>query len=219
MVLQVIRDRSSVRNFSDKEVSNEVILDILEAARLAPSWVNVQPWHFIVVRDRETRELLSQLSHGQAHVAQAPVIIVCCGDTEAWETEKYKEILELRPGITEERVNAFLNSPVLNPKVKGEEAVICRTVEEVTYAVAYMTLEAHNKGVGACIVGAVGNELTESIPEVYQQVRKKLGLKDNIMLISLLLLGYPAADFQKPNKVRRVPDEIISFERYGNKKI
>ena len=219
MVFSAIKDRYTVRSFSDQDISDAVLLDILEAGRLAPSWVNVQPWHFIVVRDKDTKELLSHVAHNQPHVAQAPVVIVCCGDSKSWERENYKQILESRPGITEERVNALLNNPAFNPKLRGEEAVTCRTLEELTYAIAYMTIEAETQGVGACIVGYIGNELTESIPDVYKQVRERLNLSDNIMMITLLLLGYPAPDLQKPPKNRRALEEIISFEKYGNKKM
>ena len=52
MVLREISERYSVRNFSDRNIPDEIIRDILEAARLAPSWVNTQPWHFIVVKDK-----------------------------------------------------------------------------------------------------------------------------------------------------------------------
>ena len=45
--------RQCVRQYSDKKISNEEIEEILEAGRLAPSWMNVQPWKFIVVEDEE----------------------------------------------------------------------------------------------------------------------------------------------------------------------
>ena len=80
MVLDLIKDRCSVRSFSDIEPSEDQISSILEAGRLAPSWVNVQPWHFVAIRNRETKELLSKLANRQVQIAQAPVVIACCGD-------------------------------------------------------------------------------------------------------------------------------------------
>ena len=54
--IEKILTRRSVRNFSDKPVRNEVLKNILEAGRLAPSATNSQPWHFIVVRESEGKD-------------------------------------------------------------------------------------------------------------------------------------------------------------------
>jgi nitroreductase len=48
--------RRSIRKFTDEQVSEEVMLSILEAGRLSPSATNTQPWHFIVARDRKAKE-------------------------------------------------------------------------------------------------------------------------------------------------------------------
>ena len=60
MLIDLIKNRYSLRNFSSKMPSFEDIRDILEAARLAPSFLNLQPWHFIVVKDeKHLRQLLN----------------------------------------------------------------------------------------------------------------------------------------------------------------
>jgi nitroreductase len=74
---EVIKTRRSVRAFLDQAVPEEVLGRVLEAARLAPSACNHQPWRFIVVQNLETRKQLAAASQG--FVAQAPVVIVCCG--------------------------------------------------------------------------------------------------------------------------------------------
>jgi len=217
MVLKEIKERYSTRSFSDSQPSDKQISEILEAARLAPSWMNVQPWQFIVIKEKETRELLSKLSHGQPHVTNAPVVIACCGDLSAWETEKFKKTLQSRPGITEDKINALLSNPTYNQKLKGNNAIIYRTIEELTYSIAYMTIEAKGLGLDTCIVGAIGNDLTESVPEVYQQVRQKLNLPDHVILIALLLVGYSSSELKNPPKLRKDAEEIFSFEKYGKK--
>ena len=73
---EVIRRRQSVRNYEDKAVPEEKLRRILEAARLAPSASNRQPWKFVVVRDRALRQELVQAAGGQDFVGQAPVVIV-----------------------------------------------------------------------------------------------------------------------------------------------
>lgn len=218
MVLREIKERYSTRNFSSEKVPDEVIKKILEAARLAPSWVNTQPWHFIVVQDKKTKGMLSQLAHGQPHAAEASAVIVCCGDKNTWEKENYKIIIEARKCITPEKIDTFLNNPAYNPKLLGEEAVIYRTIEEVTYAIAYMTIEAQSNGVGACIIGGIGNELNNALPDVYEEVRKMLKIPDNLMVLILLAVGYAKEFQEKSEKIRKGFNEIISWEFYGNKK-
>jgi nitroreductase len=60
-------------------VSDETLDYILEAARLAPSASNRQPWKFVVVRDEETRQQLAKASRNQRFVGEAPVVIAAVG--------------------------------------------------------------------------------------------------------------------------------------------
>jgi len=216
MVLDLIRNRESVRSFNPEMPSDEQIEAVLDAANLAPSWVNSQPWHFIVVKNKATKALLAKLSHGQAHVEKAPVVIVCCGDLNAWEYGPFKKVLKTRPGITDERINQILSNSAINPRLIDDKAVLIRTIEQVTYATAYMTIEAQNQGLGACVIGAIGNELTKSLPAPYQVAREELGLPENVFILSFLILGIPA-DKPQHEKVRKDKTDVISFERYSVK--
>ena len=72
---EAIRKRRSIRAYQDRPVPEEILLEVLEAARLAPSGRNSQSWKFIVVRDDEKKQALGRASGGQAHVHTAPVII------------------------------------------------------------------------------------------------------------------------------------------------
>jgi nitroreductase len=76
---EVIRTRRSVRSYSDKPVPEDALKRVLEAAHVAPSANNTQPWHYIVVKDAEKREAIAHLSADQGFIAQAPVVIVCVG--------------------------------------------------------------------------------------------------------------------------------------------
>ena len=76
---EAIRNRYSVRAYADKPVEDEKLARVLEAARLAPSGSNRQPWKFVVVRDAETRAKLAVACNNQKFVGQAPVVIVGVG--------------------------------------------------------------------------------------------------------------------------------------------
>lgn len=212
MVLEQIVNRYSVRKFKPEMPTDDAISNILEAGRLAPSWMNVQPWKFIIVKNPKTKELLSKLSHGQPHVFEAPVIIACCGDFSCWEDEKFRKFILSKPGITQEIAHRFITGKGYNPSLKGKEAVIARTMEEVAYATAYMTIEAYNQGLGACVIGAIGNEITESLPEVYAVVKEELGLDENTCLLNFLAVGYPESNI-KPAKTRKSYSEVVFEEK------
>jgi len=77
-VMECIRARRSVRSYQAKQVEEEKLQQVLEAARLAPSASNRQEWKFIVVRDEAMRKELARAAHGQSFIAQAPVVIVAC---------------------------------------------------------------------------------------------------------------------------------------------
>jgi nitroreductase len=74
-----ILQRKSIRSYENKPVPEDKLNIVLEAARMAPSGANRQPWKFIVVRDNEKRKQLSVASGGQGHVAEAPVVIAAVG--------------------------------------------------------------------------------------------------------------------------------------------
>lgn len=76
---EAIKTRRSVRSYSDRAIDEAVVQRILDAARLAPSANNTQPWHFVVVRDPERRRKLAELCNGQTFIGQAPVVIAACG--------------------------------------------------------------------------------------------------------------------------------------------
>ena len=75
---KVIEQRRSIRRFKDTPVPSDKILKILEAARIAPSASNRQPWHFIVVENKDTIKKLAK----QDWAATAPVMIVGLADLE-----------------------------------------------------------------------------------------------------------------------------------------
>ncbi|UCF04876.1 MAG: nitroreductase family protein [bacterium] len=81
-IYDAIKNRTSVRAYSSKPVEREKLERILDAARLAPSGKNGQPWIFIVITDGETRKKLVPACKGQKFIGDAPIIIVACGREE-----------------------------------------------------------------------------------------------------------------------------------------
>lgn len=79
--MSLVQARKSVRSYSDKPVEEEKLVRILEAARLAPSWANKQPWSYVVVKDSARREEVAKACGLlNTWLKKAPVIIVACAD-------------------------------------------------------------------------------------------------------------------------------------------
>ncbi len=93
--LETIHKRASLKTrLSEREVEQEKITKILDAARLAPSARNTQPWRFVVVQGKEAIEALISKAFSEANliVRQAPVVIVACakpGDDIVREGKEY----------------------------------------------------------------------------------------------------------------------------------
>ncbi len=82
-ILKIIKSRRSIRKYKPNPVPGHLLNKVLEAARWAPSAMNRQPWHFIVVLDENTKRKVAKYSKlyfvGNRHVNQAPVVIIVCG--------------------------------------------------------------------------------------------------------------------------------------------
>jgi nitroreductase len=81
-IFEAISKRRSVRQYLKKQVEEDDLLKILEAAREAPSASNRQEWRFVVVKDPDTRARLALAAKGQKFVEEAPVVIAVCAQTD-----------------------------------------------------------------------------------------------------------------------------------------
>lgn len=99
-IIEFLRSLRSVRRFTEQPVPQEALDDLLTVARWSGSAKNVQPWQFIVVRDRETLKQLGALPGYVTHLAHAPLAIalVMDGDPEAVQQETFDE------GILSQRI-------------------------------------------------------------------------------------------------------------------
>ena len=198
-LLKLISNRKSVRKYLDKHIPDEDLRTILEAGHLAPSWMNVQSWKFILVKSQENKDLLSELSIGQQQVKNADALIVCIADTNAWEEAKITHI----------------KNPALNPALQCENGILIRTMEQVIYPISYMMLTAESLGVSSFIIGAMGNEVTGIQQETYEKVKEQLNLKEGQILSTIITLGYDANPTETI-KQRKKFNDVVSLEKLGN---
>jgi nitroreductase len=156
-----IRSRASVRKFSDRPVEEDKLREVLDAARMAPSWANLQCWRFIIVKDAEARKKLSEWSYieaffapkgykinpAQKALAEAPVVIVACAD------------------------------PARSGDLGGQQFYLA----DVGIAAQNLMLAAHALDLGTVFVGVFDEE----------KIRSFLGIPANIRVVGLFPLGYP----------------------------
>ena len=80
--MEAILTRRSIRRYTEKPVSDEVLKELLEAAMCAPSAGNQQPWCFIVINDRKLLDEIPKLHPYARMLKEAPVAILVCCDSD-----------------------------------------------------------------------------------------------------------------------------------------
>ena len=122
-IFQAINSRRSIRKYQDVPIEWEKVGQVLDAARLAPSWKNMQCWRFLVLNSPEKKEVLlcafSDDNPGKKALAQAPVIILACAD----------------------------------PAQSGVENGIEYYIADTAIAFEHICLAAHGLGLGTCWMG------------------------------------------------------------------
>ncbi|MBU2514920.1 nitroreductase family protein [bacterium] len=218
---EAIHGWRSIRRYKDVPVSDEALRAVLNAGRRAPSWENVQPWHFIVIEEDETKSKLAELASGQKFITKAPIVIAVCGDLSAWEKPKNKEaLMELAEAgvmkVNEEIIDkVMLNDPVFCVAENGPAIILSRTFEQLGIAYGFMGIEAVNQGLGMCVVGALNSEVTGTKHELYQEIKAELAIPDKMYLLTLLTLGVPAEEPKA--RPRKAFDAIVSKGKIGRK--
>lgn len=89
--IDLAKKRYSCRKFDTRQVENDKLNLILEAGRIAPSAANFQPWHFIVIREKENLKRIHPIYHRDWFM-EAPCVIIICGDhNQSWKRKDGKD--------------------------------------------------------------------------------------------------------------------------------
>jgi F420 biosynthesis protein FbiB-like protein len=181
----LIRDRRSIRRYTDQPIDASTLTRVLEAATWAPSAHNRQPWRFCVVTDPQVKHALS---------AQMG---------ERWRIDLTRDgaepdFMERRVAASHARITgaAALIVPAVSmadmdlyPDARRSEAEWLMAVQSVALACQNLLLAAHHYGLGACWMCA-----PLFVPDL---VRSALALPDEWHPQALITLGYPAEEKQK----------------------
>ena len=197
-LLNVIRDRRSIRRFKQDAVPDEMIRELLNAARLAPSALNCQPWRFVVIKSPSCKERLAKVVP-QPFATQAPLVIAVCVDKNAMSGEYLKQKIEelfkarsfFAPPTEKFNPNYDANKRPTEPEIDQSYLNL-----NVAIAIDHLTLRAVDLGLGICWVMDFDNK----------KVKEILSLDDRYEPFVLLPVGFPA---QRPKPRPRLTLEDI----------
>jgi len=177
----VIASRRSIRKFREEDISADVVRQLLDAARLAPSGSNLQPARFIVAQSPTAKEVLGRYTPYK-FIVKASVIFVCCADLTTITTRE-RRLGELVQEGAFEGVDIDMNdaSTTTSP-IMDEEAVKAYLSMNVAIAVEHIVLKAVDLGLGSCWLGRFDRD----------KVKEYLALDESIYPVVLLPVGYPA---------------------------
>jgi nitroreductase len=207
--LKLVKTRRSVRAFKPDPIPDDYVEKIIEAARWAPSGANSQPWEFIVIKDKETKDRIADIVSevrepvrkaeltreealrfptvvnpaGEPGFKSAPVFIILCGDPRTKEAY-----------------------PLLTMLSRGDS----HFVSGLASAFLYMTLAATTLGLGSQWVSATGEPFVKSI------LKDFLGIPQKLEIYDTLVLGYPA--YQPRERFVRERAEMVHHGRYDRTK-
>ena len=191
-----IRGRRTVRDFSDQPVPEQVILDCLAAAASAPSGANMQPWHFVVVRDASVKRRIREAAEQEeqefyAHRASPEWLEAL----RPLGTDANKAFLERAPIL----IAIFSQKYGLLPD--GLKVKHYYPTESVGLATGFLLAALHHAGLAS---------LTHT-PSPMGFLNEILDRPRNERPFLLLVVGYPDPDARVPDIQRKELDEVLSI--------
>jgi nitroreductase len=215
LLSQAIKERRATPSFEDVPVHGADLEKIIRAGLEAPSGYNLQPWRFVVVRDREQKKKLRAAAFGQAKVEEAGAVIVACGDPGGWKDGDLEEMLRLaaQHGYGGEAdhnrmraaINGFLGSAP--GKAGGVEPTFALWANRhVMIGLTTMMWTAETLGYDTAPM--------EGFEE--DKVKALLGIPDRARVVALLGVGRKKGP-DKPYGGRFDPERTVFGEEWGKK--
>ncbi|MBC8336073.1 MAG: nitroreductase family protein [Anaerolineales bacterium] len=192
-----MKRRRTVRDFSDRPIPEEVINNAILAAGTAPSGANQQPWHFVIVKNPETKRKIREAAEKEErefYQGRAP---------EEWlkalqplGTDENKPFLEIAPCL----IGVFLKKNTIDEKGVAHKNYY--PTESVGIATGILITALHQAGLAT---------LTHT-PSPMKFLNEILGRPDNERPFLLLITGYPGKDAMVPNISKYKLDQIASYD-------
>ena len=184
--IRQLHSRKSVRVFEDREIAEELVKEILDAACQAPTAGNQQLYTIIRVTDEHLLERLSESCDHQPFIKEAKLVLVFCADCLKWQNAyKYSGCDPRKPGAGD------LMLAAIDASIAAQNAVTA----------------AWSLGIGSCYIG--------DILENCEEQRDILGIPEYVMPAVMLVFGYPSEQQTRRVKpVRSSLEYIVSENKY-----
>ncbi len=215
LLSQAIKERRATPSFEDVPIHTADLEKIIRAGLEAPSGYNLQPWRFVVVRDREQRKKLRAAAFGQPKVEEASAVIVACGDPQGWKNGDLEESLRLAKehgyGGDEQHnqaraaVTGFLGSAP--GKIAGlEPSFAVWANRHVMIALTTMMWAAETLGYDTAPMEGFEEDKVKALLEIPERVR----------VVALLGIGRRKGT-DKPYGGRFDPERVVFADEWGKK--
>jgi nitroreductase len=205
-LVQALLDRRDTSHFKPDPIPQEYLDAILQFAAQAPSSYNLQPWRFIVVREKENRERLQKAAYDQEKVSEAPVIIIMFAIQDDWKNYIDAIFQEgIRRGIGKPEMVSQIKEQASNYLEKGIAQPVWLN-RHTMIAFTTMMLVAETYGFDTAPMEGFDP----------QTVKKEFGLPENAEVIALLAIGY-AKEPDKSYGGRLTLSEFVYDEQYGKR--
>ena len=205
--IKVIQDRRSVRNFTDEPIVDQDLDMILEAARLAPSGENAQPWRFIVVKDELMRKKMGAIAGGGSSRRFTAEFVTKKMQERFANLEDEAKKQAAFQKLTTGQVSAFMAEAPINLVVCGKKDV-WDTPYDTSAAIENILLMVAAVGLGACWVIAPCIDIRDE-----DRIKGLLGIPEDFKAVSIISIGHPARA-HKPRP--RLPlKELVFTEKWG----
>ncbi len=196
---ETVRNRRSIRRFTEQEVPQEDILTILEAARLAPSATNEQPWHFIVIRDKQLKNSMRDMINA----------IVDAEISSTDDKSRVQRLSKMRIYSTHFATAPIAVAVLAKPwtgsgyTAAGETTPRDLGIESASMAAAHLQLAATALGYGSCFSSAPAEFARNEMEAI-------LDIQQPWFLIGLISLGVASKKPSEPSP-RKPLDETCTF--------
>ena len=190
-LFDAIHTQRAIRHFTDKPVSDEAIATMLQAAVRAPSGGNRQPWHFLVVRDRDSKRRL-----GEWYL-------------KAWQVAATDNIRDTQPY----RSGGDLGRNMADTPVV---ILVCQRTDatpngaSIFPAVQNLLLTARGLGLGTVLT---------TLHTAYEsEIKAQFRIPDDYQTVAMIPVGYPSGEERFGRARRRPLEEVTSYEMWGESK-
>jgi nitroreductase len=181
-----IESRRAARSFKPDPIPPTILKEIFRLGVRSPSGYNLQPWRFIVLQDLASKEKLAECAFNQRQVVEAPIVLICCGDRRAAESENIEAVIKLGKelGAVNDAFADYMREaiPQLFENHPSFSFLETWTNRHTMLAVAHLAIAAKSFGVDSCpMEGFVGD-----------RVKAAFNIPAAVDVCCLLPLGYAA---------------------------